>query len=33
MFLEQVANMSNISTKPYFKDNGFELYLDDCRNF
>jgi site-specific DNA-methyltransferase (adenine-specific) len=33
MFLEQVANMSNISTKPYFKDNGFELYLDDCRDF
>jgi site-specific DNA-methyltransferase (adenine-specific) len=33
MFLEQVANMSNIATNPYFKDNGFELYLDDCRDF
>lgn len=33
MFLEQVTDMSSVSAKPYFKDNGFELYLDDCRDF
>jgi len=33
MLLGQETEMKSISTKPYFKDNGFELYLDDCRDF
>ncbi len=27
------AAMKDVKIKPYFKDNGFELYLDDCRDF
>lgn len=34
MFVEKVTDMvAGFRTKPYFKDNGFELYLDDCREF
>jgi site-specific DNA-methyltransferase (adenine-specific) len=34
MFIEyEGAVMKGIKTKPYFKDNGFELYQDDCRDF
>ena len=34
MFTEKSENMVKSSkNKVYFKDNGFELYLDDCRDF
>jgi len=34
MFIEyEGAVMKGIKAKPYFKDNGFELYQDDCRDF
>ena len=34
MYIEQVeAVMRGVKTKPYFKDNGFELYQDDSRDF
>lgn len=34
MFTENSENMTKRSkNKAYFKDNGFELYLDDCRDF
>jgi len=34
MFMENETNMPLVhKIKPYFKDNGFELYLDDCRDF
>ena len=30
MFINALEEINNM--KPYFKDNGFELYLDDCRD-
>ena len=34
MFIEQIGEaMRGVKTKPYFKDNGFELYQDDSRDF
>ena len=33
MFTETLAMAKSNKTKPYFKNNNFELYLDDCRDF
>jgi len=33
MFTEALIMAKPNKTKPYFKNNNFELYLDDCRDF
>lgn len=34
MFIgNELAMKKEINRRPYFKSNGFELYLDDCRDF